>query len=144
MANTLFQAYKSVQIGDAAVSGFTAVVWETDTIHAYLIDAADDTIAPTTDQDLADIVAGAKVANAALANKTAVGSGGTLTMDADDTTLSSVSGDQSEQVVIARQTGTDATSLLICFFDTFTSGMPVTPNGGNIVLVYNGSGIFTW
>ena len=145
MANSLFLAYKQEQIGDAAGPGHGAIDWEAaGTINATLIDSADDTINVNTDQDIADIVAGARVATVALTSRTAVASSNTLTMDAADATFTSVTGDQSEQVIIWNSTGTESTSLLIVFFDTFTSGMPVTPNGGNIDLVFNASGIFTW
>ncbi len=144
MANVLFDVFKGVQLGDAAFSGFTAVNFESDTINALLLDSADDTIAPQTDQDLADIVGGAIVATGTLASKTVVTSTGTSTFDAADTTLSAVTGDQSETVVIYKHTGTSGTSQLIVYFDTFASGMPVTPNGGDIVLQWNASGIFAW
>ena len=42
-------------------------------------------------------------------------------------------------VLIYQDGGTDATRLLICTLDSFTS---VTPNGGNIDVNWNGSGIF--
>lgn len=145
MTNSLIAAYKAVQLGDAAVSGFTAVNWESDDCRVVLIDSADDTINVNTDQDLADIVAGARVAvSGALGSKTAVLSSNTLTMDAADVTFPAVSGDQAEQLLIYRHTGTEATSLLIAFFDTFTSGMPVTPNGGDIQIQWHASGIFNW
>jgi len=145
VANSLFASYKGIQLGDAAIVGFSVVSWEADDIRAILIDAADDTIVPNTDQDLADIVAGARVAvSANLGSKTAVLSGNTLTMDAADTTLSAVTGDQAEQVVLYKHTGTEGTSPLIVFFDTFGSGMPVTPNGGDIQIQWNASGIFAW
>lgn len=112
MANSLFAAYKAVQLGDAAVSGFSVVNWESDDCRVILIDAADDTIAVNTDQDLADILAAARVATSgALASKTAVLSSNTLTMDAADMTLTAVTGDQAEQLVVYRHTGTEATSL---------------------------------
>lgn len=145
MANSLFAAYKGVQLGDAAISGFSVVNWESDDCRLILIDAADDTIAVNTDQDLADIAAGARVATSgAIGSKTAVLASNTLTIDADNVTFTAVSGDQSEQLVIYRHTGTEATSLLIAFFDTFSSGMPVTPNGGDIQVQWNASGIFNW
>jgi len=145
VANSLYAGYKQVQVGDAAITGFSVVNWESDDCRCILIDSADDTLNVNTDQDLADIAGAARVAvSGAMASKTAVLSSNTVTMDAADVTLSAVSGDQSEQVVIYRHTGTEATSLLIAFFDTFTSGMPVTPNGGDIVIQWNASGIFNW
>lgn len=144
MANSLFQAFKGIQLGDAAYSGFTKVSFESDTLKVILIDSADDTIAVNTDEDLNDVAGGAIVATGTLASVTAVSSSNTVTIDAADTTLSAVTGDQSEQVIIYRDSGSGATSQLIAFFDTFASGMPVTPNGGDIVLSYNASGIFAW
>lgn len=144
MSNALFDVFKGVQLGDAAYTGFTVVNFESDTLKVILIDSADDTISATVDQDLADIASGAIVATGTLASKTVSVSGGTATFDAADTTLSAVSGDQSEQVIIYRDSGTAGTSQLIVFFDTFASGMPVTPNGGDIILQWNASGIFAW
>lgn len=144
MANSLFLAYKQEQIGDAAGPGHGAVDWEAGDIRAILIDSADDTINVNTDQDLADIASLARVATVALTGEAVTTSSNTVTVDAADATFTSVTGDQAEQVVLYNHTGTESTSLLIVFFDTFTSGMPVTPNGGNIDLVFNASGIFTW
>lgn len=144
MANALFLAYKQEQLGDAAGPGHGAVDWEADDIRAILIDSADDTIAINTDQDLADIAAGARVATVALTGEAVTTSSNTATLDAADPTWPTVTGDQSEQVVLYKHTGTESTSLLCVFFDTFTSGMPITPNGGDIQLQFNASGIMAW
>jgi hypothetical protein len=56
--------------------------------------------------------------------------------DAADVTLTSVTGDISESIDIYQHTGTESTSRLICNIDTAT-GLPVTPNGGNIVLQWD-------
>jgi hypothetical protein len=37
---------------------------------------------------------------------------------------------------------TESTSALICFLDTGVTGLPVTPNGGDITITWNASGIF--
>ncbi|HEY9660146.1 MAG TPA: hypothetical protein V6C65_16940 [Allocoleopsis sp.] len=145
MANSLFLAYKQEQIGDAAGPGHGAVDWElATTIKATLHDSADTTVNVNTHQDIADILAAGRVATVALTSRTVVASSNTLTIDAADATFATVTGDQAEQIIIWNDSGVESTSLLIVFFDTFTSGMPVTPNGGNIDLVFNASGIFTW
>jgi hypothetical protein len=144
VANSLFLAFKQEQMGDAAGPGHGAVDWEADDIRWILIDAADDTIAVNTDQDLADIVAGARVATVAMTGEAVTTSSNTVTMDGADITFSTVTGDQSEQLVGYKHTGTESTSLLIILFDTFSSGMPVTPNGGDIAVNWNASGIFNW
>lgn len=145
MANSLFLAYKQEQLGDAAGPGHGAVDWElATTIKATLHDSADTTVNVNTHADIADILAAGRVATVALTSRTVVASSNTLTIDAADATFTSVTGDQAEQIIIWNDSGVESTSLLIVFFDTFTSGMPVTPNGGSIDLVFNASGIFTW
>lgn len=144
MANTLFMAYKQVLLGDGAVTGFSVPDLEGGDQRVILIDTADDDPNTTTDQDLADIAAAARVATVALTTEDVAGSGGTVTYDADNATFSAVSGDQSEELVIYEHTGVEATSLLIVSFDTFASGMPVTPNGGDIIVQWNASGIWSW
>lgn len=61
--------------------------------------------------------------------------------DGADVTFSSVSGDQCEALQIYIDTGTPGTSRLVAFFDTGVTGLPVTPNGGNIGVTFNASGI---
>lgn len=59
-----------------------------------------------------------------------------------DVVFSSVAIDGSKDVdaiVIFYDTGTPATSPLIAYYDQFT---PVTPNGGDITIQFNGSGLF--
>jgi hypothetical protein len=56
--------------------------------------------------------------------------------DADDITLTAVTGDQFESIVVYRDTGTESTSDLIAFFDTAT-GLPFTPSGGDITISWD-------
>jgi hypothetical protein len=48
-----------------------------------------------------------------------------------------------ERLILFKDTGTEATSILIAIYDTFTSGMPLTPNGGDVTVQWNASGIFS-
>lgn len=138
MANTLTVVYRNNLLGGGAHPGY--VDWNADTIKFHLIDGADHTFNATTNEDEADITNAAIVATGTLANVT-IGSVAAGTVDADNTTLSSVTGDQSEYIVFWKDTGTDTTSPLLIMMDTFASGMPVTPNGGDIVFSWNASGI---
>jgi hypothetical protein len=68
---------------------------------------------------------------------------GTITVttgifDAADTTFTSVSGSAVGALVLYKDTGAPTTSPLIAYIDTAT-GLPVTPNGGNISIVYDNS-----
>jgi hypothetical protein len=62
--------------------------------------------------------------------------------DAADVTYTAVTGATCEAVVIYIDTGTAGTSRLIAFIDTGVTNLPVTPNGGDITLTFNASGIF--
>lgn len=144
MANSLFASFKGLQMGDNAITGFSVVDLEGGDQRIILIDSADDTILVNTDQDLADVAGAAQVATVALTGESVALSGNTLTYDSSDATFTAVSGDQSEQILLYEHTGTASTSPLIALYDTFTSGMPVTPNGGDILVTVNASGWFTW
>jgi cephalosporin-C deacetylase-like acetyl esterase len=62
--------------------------------------------------------------------------------DAADVTFTSVSGVSVEALIIYKDTGSAATSPLIMYIDVAASGLPVTPNGNNIEVQFNASGIF--
>lgn len=125
MANVLY---------DAARAAFAnaELDWDTDTIKVTLVDTADYTFNAAHDF-YDDITVAGRVATATLASKT--NTNGIL--DAADTVLSSVTGDPSEALVIWKDTGVEATSRVILYLDTFASGMPVTPNGGNITIQWD-------
>jgi len=102
------------------------------------LDAADYTIDLAAHDFWNDVPSGARVASATLGSKTATNG----TADAGDSTFTSVTGDPCEYINIRADTGTESTSRLIGNMDTAT-GLPVTPNGGNINVAWNASGIFT-
>ena len=127
MANALYDTGRNAFLtGD--------IDWVNDDIRVILVDAQDYTVDLSLHDFLDDIPAGARVAtgSASLANKSATGG----VADADDETLSSVSGDESEALVLYKHTGTESTSQLIAYIDTAT-GLPVTPNGGDITITWD-------
>ena len=65
------------------------------------------------------------------------------TFDAADATWPAVTGATAEALVIYIDTGTAGTSRLVAFLDTGITGLPVTPNGGNITATWDAAGIFT-
>lgn len=110
--------------------------WAAHDIKVVLVDTNDYTVSINTHEFLSDVAGGARVATSGnLASKTS-----TLGVaDAADVTFSAVTGDQSEALVIYRDTGSAATSPLIAYIDTAT-GLPVTPNGADITVTWdNGS-----
>jgi hypothetical protein len=64
-------------------------------------------------------------------------------LDGGDVTFTAVSGNSVEALAIYRQnSGADTTWRLVAFIDTGVTGLPVTPNGGDITITWNASGIF--
>ena len=144
MANALYGAFKQVLLGDNAIAGFSVPDLEGGDHRLILVDNADYTVNLGTHQDLADIAAAAREETVALTSESVALSGSTVTYDSADPTFAAASGDVSESLVIYESTGVEGTSLLIVYYDTFASGMPVTPNGGDIVVTVNASGWFSW
>ena len=66
------------------------------------------------------------------------------TFDGDNLTYTAVTGNTVEALVLYRKNGgANTTWPLIAYIDTGVTGLPVTPNGGNITVTWNASGIFT-
>ena len=128
MANALYAKGK-----EKFLSG--SIDLTTDTIKVVLVDAGVYTVNLSTDEFFNDIAS--VIATATLGTKTVTNG----VFDAADATFSTVSGAQSEILVIYKDTGVASTSPLIAYFDTAT-GLPVTPNGGDITITWNASGIF--
>lgn len=109
------------------------ISWNTNNIKAVLVDTGLYTPNLLTDQFLSSIPAGARVATSAnLANKTTAAG----VADADDVTFTAVTGASIEAVVLYQDTGNATTSRLIGYIDTAT-GLPVTPSGGDITVVWD-------
>lgn len=64
-------------------------------------------------------------------------------LDAADVTYTAVvAGPNVEALVFYIDTGVAGTSPLVAYMDTGITGLPVVPNGGDINVVWNASGIF--
>ena len=130
MANTLYDAARQ-RFLEAQLN------WMTDTIKVILVDTGAYTPQTAVHQYLSDIPTSSRIAGpVTLTSKTTTGGAA----DAADVTFTSVSGPSIEAIVIYADTGTEFTSPLIAFIDTAT-GLPITPNGGDLNLIWNASGI---
>lgn len=128
MANTLYPKAKEAFIGgDLALDSAN--------IRVILIDTGAYTYSASHDF-LDDVAGGAQIATSGnLANKTITNG----IFDADDVTISAVTGATVEAVIIYEHTGTGSTSHLIAYIDTGT-GLPFTPNGGDVLVSWSNSG----
>ena len=140
MANALYPKAKQkfIDPGTLGTTSGDAIDLAGDNIKVVLVDGADYTYS-SSHEFLSDITAGGRVATSGnLASKTVTNG----VFDAADVTFSAVTGDPSEILVIYKDTGTASTSPLIAYFDTGVTGLPVTPNGGDITVTWHASGIF--
>lgn len=135
MANALYNTFKEGlldKVFDLSTGG--------DTIKASLIDSADYTYSAAHDEYSGasrDVALVAIVAESSGLTSPTIASG---VFDTADFTWSTVTGDQSEAIILWDDTL--ANDRLIAFYDTGMTGMPVTPNGGNINVTVNASGWF--
>ena len=144
MSNQLFDSFKGRLLGIDTYSALTLpdfVGTSVSTFRASLIDTGTFNPVPTTHTNYSQV--SGVVASGNLTSPTCSISSSTATFDAADIVFSAVTGSSAEELIIDCNTGTSSTSLLIVDFDTAT-GLPVTPNGGDITITWNVSGIFSW
>jgi len=109
-----------------------SIDWDTNTIKHFLYDEGADAF-NAADDNLDDIVAGARIATSgAYASKTVTAG----VADAADVVHTAVAGATVESIEGFKDTGTESTSRLIYNIDTAT-GLPVTPNGGDITIAWD-------
>jgi hypothetical protein len=133
MANAIYPKYKELLIGTG-----TAASLSSGTVKVALIDTGTYTYNSAHDF-YDDVVAGVVGTPVTLTTKTVTNG----VFDADDVTFTSVSGATCEAVIIYVDTGgANSTDPIVAFLDTNITGLPVTPNGGNITIAWNATGIF--
>jgi len=130
MANAIYPKAKEKFL-DALID------FPTDTINIALIDTGVYTY-NSADEFWSSASAAIVGTAVTLASKT-ITSG---VFNAADVTFNSVSGVSVEALIIYKDTGSAATSPLIMYIDVVTSGLPVTPNGNNIIVEFSSLGIF--
>lgn len=139
MVNFAFDDQKDNMWGEG-----TRIDYDTDVIRGMFIDHADDTPV-VTDNFIDDLLSASRVpaiaSCPALASVT-IGIVAVGAMDAADLTWTALTGDASESLILFKDTGVESTSALGLRWDTAT-GLPLTPNGGNVVAVWAAGGIGT-
>jgi hypothetical protein len=110
------------------------IAWKSggDTFRAYLIDNDSYTPDQAADEFLSAIPDAEQIAYAALTPSNP----GAGVADAADITFTAVTGDVCEVIVIVKWVTSKSDSPLIAYIDTAT-GLPVTPNGGDINVVWD-------
>jgi hypothetical protein len=130
MPNAIYPKYKEAVLQSSANSSLTG------TVKAALVDTGAYTYSAAHEflTSLTGVVGTAQT----LGTKTYTDG----VFDAADVTYTAVTGNSAEAIVLYIDTGTAGTSRLVAFLDTGFTGLPVTPNGGDITVTWNASGIF--
>lgn len=137
MANNIYPLWKQELMKGTAAASLNGS--GTTGVYAALIDTASASY-NSGHQFYSSIVAGQVGTEVELTSKTFAAG----VFDAGDTTFSSVSGATAEAIAIfVKNAGANTTWSLVAWIDSASSGLPVTPNGGNIVVTWNASGIFS-
>lgn len=135
MADAFYVEYRNAILG-AWTHSFPDL--NTDNLKVGLRDEGTTALNLTTQVDHADI-SSALVATSSNLTGPTVGVVSAGTFDHDNITWSSVSGASVESLDYYKDSGTSSTSPLIANIDSAT-GLPVTPNGGDITYTVNASG----
>lgn len=132
MANAIYPDYKEALLNGSANTDMSA-----GTVKAALVDTGTYTYsaAHTFLSSLSGVVGTAVT----LGTKTFTDGA----FDSANPTWTSVSGATAEAIVIYIDTGVAGTSRLIAYIDTGQTGLPVTPNGGDITYTVDAAGWFT-
>ena len=131
MANNIYPKYKEALLQSSANSSLTA------TVKVALVDTGTYTYSASHEflTSLTGRVGTDQTIGATKSYTNGVFDGG-------DVTFPAVTGNSAEALVIYVDTGVAGTSRLGAYIDTGVTGLPVTPNGGDIGVVWNASGIF--
>lgn len=124
-ASVLYPKFKQ-----ALLSQSPAIDLDADTIKVALIDTG--TYTYSSSHDFLDDISGVVGTAVTLGSKTTTDGA----FDAANSTFTAVSGNSVEALIIYKDTGTPGTSLLIAYIDSASSGLPVTPNGGDITITW--------
>lgn len=138
MASTLYPNYLNLMLGNGT---HTLPDLDANLIKCALVNGTDDYTYSALHQDKADVTSYGTSTDQTLSNKDVGTTTDGVFDNTADLTFTSVVLDVSDVDILVHyyDTTVAATSPLICYHDAFT---PVTPNGGNITVAYNASGIF--
>jgi len=137
MATIVTDEVRDAQLGAPTHS---VIDFNGDTMTASLLDEDDSGAITTSTVDYDELDAAVVVAAQAMGSLT-VGVVGVGIFDAADTVFSSVSGDDADWLAVWKDSTVAATSPVAIGFDSATTGIPVSPNGGDITVTWAGGGI---
>ena len=137
MANAIYPKYKEALLQATANSALNGS--GTTGVYAALYDVGAGGAYDSTDEFFSSVVAGQ------VGTEIEIGATKSYTngvFDGANVTFTSVSGATCEAIIIfVKNAGANTTWRLVAYLDTNVTGLPVTPNGGDIAVSWNASGI---
>jgi len=140
MATIVHDNFRNAQMGNPGGTT-TTVDFNGDDVRASLLDQTDSGTITVTSQNYGQVNTTPVAEMAAALQNPTVGSVAVGVFDADSVTYTSVTGDTADYLVLYKHNATAANATLIATWDSATTGLPVTPNGGDITVTWNASGI---
>ena len=137
MANAVYPKYKEGLLNGAANTALTGS--GTTGLYAVLVDTGTYTYSAAHEfySSLSGIASTEQEISAVTINSLAI-------VDGNNVTYPLVpAGNNLEAIILFRKNaGANTTWRLVCYLDSGVTGLPVLPNGGDITITWNASGIF--
>lgn len=130
MATIVHTNWLDLMLGGGA---HTLPDFDADNIDASLLDQTDSGTITAASVDYDEVNTATVVATADVAVTSVTGGVVTLT---GAVTFSAVTGDAADYLTVWKNSGTPGTSPLIITWDSVSTGLPVTPNGGDITATW--------
>lgn len=149
MATVIFDNFRNAQMGNPGGTT-TTIDFNADDVRFVLLEgsAGDGVVHAVTHSSLDDVdgTAGAAILTngnmAAGLTSPTVGSVSVGTFDAADFSFTSVSGaNDADYLTLYKYNATASNATLVLSYDSATTGLPLTPNGGDVNVTLNPSGI---
>lgn len=139
MATVVHTNWLQLMLGAAGTTG-ALPDFDGDNIDASLLDQTDSGTITAATVDYDEVDAATVVATADVGVDSVTGGVVTLT---GAVTFTSVTGDAADYLTVFKNSGTPGTSPLIITWDSASTGLPVTPNGGDITATWSTNTLLT-
>lgn len=140
MATVVHNNFRNAQLGNPA-NTTTTVDFDADDIRCSLLDQTDSGAITATTENYGEVDTPTVVASGSAMGSKTVGSTVGVFDSTVDYTFSTVTGDEADYLVLYKYDATPANATMIITWDSATTGLPVQPNGGDITVTWNASGI---
>ena len=132
MTDAIYPKYKQ-----ALLSGDSNIALDSETVKVSLVDT-DVLSYSSLDQYYSDLDANGIIGSVTLSNVTVTNG----VLDGDDVSIVPDSNTESEALLFWIDTANTQTSRLVAWLDDSVTGLPIIPNGSNVDITWNASGIF--